>query len=36
MDTTNSQDDIIEITAVEACDATCCPDCGPDCDPDCC
>ena len=37
MDTTTiTQDDIIEITAVEACGPTCCPDCGPDCDPDCC
>jgi hypothetical protein len=37
MDTTTTQDDIIEITAVDAaCDTDCCPECGPDCGPDCC
>ena len=36
MDNTINQEDIIEVTAVEACDTDCCPDCGPDCDPDCC
>ena len=37
METTTTQDDVIELMAVAtACDADCCPECGPDCDPDCC